>query len=57
VDVATFTEDGGSGPPRPNGAATAVLTRAWSPPAPVAVMPAIFPDDFAVKVFRSKTGY
>jgi hypothetical protein len=56
VDVATFTEDGGSGAPRPDGAATAVLTRAWAPPAPVAVMPALFPDDFAVKVFSSVAG-
>jgi hypothetical protein len=56
VDVATFTEDGGSGVPRPDGAATAVLTRVWAIPAPVAVMPAIFPDDFAVKVFSSVAG-
>jgi hypothetical protein len=56
VDVATFTEDGGAGAPRPNGASTAVLTRAWAPPAPAAVMPAIFPDDFAVKVFSSVAG-
>src|SRR5260370_18441871 len=44
VDVATFTEDGGPGAPRPNGATTAVRTRAWSPPTPVAVPPAVFPD-------------
>ena len=56
VEVATFTENGESGAPRPNGAATAVQTRAWAPPAPVAVMPAIFPDDFAVKVFSSVAG-
>src|ERR1700722_678849 len=56
VDVAPFTENDGAGVPRPNGAATAVLTRAWAPPAPVAVMPAIFPDDFAVKVFSSVAG-
>ncbi len=56
VDVATFTEDDGALTSRQDGAATAVLTRAWAPPAPVAVMPALFPDDFAVKVFSSVAG-
>lgn len=56
VDVATFTEDEGTGSPRPNGPATAVQTRVWAPPTPVAVMPAIFPDDFEVHVFSSVAG-
>jgi hypothetical protein len=56
IDVATFSEDGGSGAPRPNGLATAVQTRVWSPPAPVAVLPAVFPDDFEVHVFRHEGG-
>jgi len=56
VDVATFTEDDGPEEPRPNGAATAVQTRVWAPPTPVAVFPAVFPDDFAVHVFSSMAG-
>lgn len=56
VDVGTFTEDDTSESPRPNGAATAVQTRVWTPPAAVAVMPAIFPDDFEVQVFSSIAG-
>src|SRR4051812_7028237 len=49
VDVATFTEgtvqaSGGS-----NGPTTAVQTQVWAPPTPVAVLPAIFPDDFEVQ--------
>src|SRR5437879_114392 len=34
----------------------AVQTRLWSPPTPVAVMPAIFPDDFEVQVFSNIAG-
>src|SRR5262245_50092776 len=56
VDVATFTDEGGAGPARPDGAATAVQARAWAPPAPVVVVPAVFPDDFAVHVFSSAAG-
>ena len=56
VDVATFTEDGAPEAPRPDGAATAVQTCVWAPPAPVAVLPAVFPDDFAVHVFSSMAG-
>ena len=35
---------------------TAVETRTWAPPAPVAVLPALFPDDFEVHVFSSMAG-
>jgi hypothetical protein len=54
VDVATFTEAGGAAPP--GGATTAVQTRTWAPPTPVAVVPALFPDDVEVQVFSSLTG-
>jgi hypothetical protein len=56
VDVATFTEDAAPGSSRPNGPATAVQARAWAPPTPVAVIPALFPDDFQVQVFSSVAG-
>jgi hypothetical protein len=55
VDVATFNEQVAP-EARPNGAGTAVQTRVWSPPAPVAVLPAIFPDTFEVQVFSSVGG-
>src|SRR5262249_61877778 len=42
--------------PRSAGASTAVQTRAWAPPTPVAVFPALFPDDFEVQVFSSMAG-
>jgi hypothetical protein len=56
VDVATFTEDVAPASPRPNGASTAVRTHVWAPPTPVAVMPALFPDDMEVRVFSSAAG-
>jgi hypothetical protein len=55
-DVGTFTEDGSPEAPRSDGAATAVQTRAWAPPTPAAVFPALFPDDFEVQVFSSVAG-
>jgi hypothetical protein len=56
VDVATVTEADAQGASRPNGATTAVRPRAWSPPAPVAVLPAVFPDDFEVQIFSNEAG-
>jgi hypothetical protein len=56
VDVATFSELDGSGAPGPGGGATSVRTRVWSPSAPVAVLPAVFPDDFEVQVFSNDAG-
>jgi len=56
VDVATFNEGGTPEPLGSGGAATAVQTQVWAPPAPVAVMPALFPDDFAVHVFSTAAG-
>jgi hypothetical protein len=56
VDVATFTENGSVAASAPGGSATAVETQVWAPPAPVAVFPAVFPDDFEVQVFSSAAG-
>jgi hypothetical protein len=56
VDVATFTEDGVLHQPGANGGTTAVETLSWAPPQPVAVMPAVFPDDLEVKVFHNAAG-
>lgn len=55
VDV-EFEEDNSPEATRTNGAATAVQTKVWAPLAPVAVMPAVFPDDFEVQVFSSMAG-
>src|SRR5438128_1155678 len=56
VDVATFSEEGAAEASDAGGAALAVQTRLWSPPTPVAVLPAVFPDDFEVLVFNNLAG-
>jgi hypothetical protein len=56
VDVATFTENSPAAAPSPAGTSTAVQTQTWAPPAPAAVFPALFPDDFAVHVFSTSAG-
>jgi hypothetical protein len=54
VDVATFTEDEDGMEAGPSGTATAVQIDVVTPP--VAVFPAVFPDDFEIRVFSSMTG-
>jgi len=56
VDVATFKEDEAPEPSPSGGTATAVEPRLWVPPAPIAVVPALFPDDFTVHVFSTEAG-
>jgi hypothetical protein len=56
VDVATFGEDAARELSNAGDGATALQTRLWAPPAPVAVFPAVFPDDFEVRVFSSAAG-
>jgi hypothetical protein len=52
VDIATLEEQA----PAARDAATAMLTRVWTPPATELVIPAIFPDDIEVQVFATSTG-
>ncbi len=56
VDVATFGEEVRAEAAAPESGGTAVQTRPWAPPTPVAVMPAVFPDDFEVQVFSGLAG-
>jgi Protein of unknown function (DUF4058) len=56
VDVATFTENQANQEHGSEAGSTAVQTRLWAPPAPVAVVPASFPDDIEVQVFSTATG-
>lgn len=58
VDVATFQEAEPPEEPAADGPAVAVQTQTqlWAPPIPAAVVPAIFPDEFEVRVFSSATG-
>src|SRR5207245_2073886 len=49
IDVATYESNGrASSPP--------AATTTWTAPAPTATMPAVFADDFEVRVFTSRGG-
>lgn len=50
IDVATFADD--AAPP----AGGAVATRAYAPPAPAVSVPAAFPDEFGVRVYKAEGG-
>jgi hypothetical protein len=55
IDVATYTEEA-SGPPAAGGG-TATLPRAvWTPPAPPLILPAVFPERFAVEIVATEGG-
>jgi hypothetical protein len=60
VDLGTFEEHANGpagGPPASGaGAATAVASPIWAPPAPALVMPAVFPDELEVLVYESEGG-
>ncbi|MBV8554585.1 MAG: DUF4058 family protein [Planctomycetaceae bacterium] len=54
VDVASFEDsEAGPGAPAPEGG---VAVEAWAPPRTTLSMPAVFPDEFEVQVFRSSGG-
>jgi hypothetical protein len=55
VDVATFEEESAGEVAQTHGDTT-VQTRLWSPPTPLAFMPAVFPDDIQVQVFYTEAG-
>jgi hypothetical protein len=57
IDVATFEREGTVAVARGNGPTTATLpAQAWAPPVPVQTVPAIFADDFEVRVFSTHAG-
>ncbi len=56
VDVGTFEQVSPGVPLMQEGTATVVQPVVWAPPAPIAVMPALFPDDFEVQIFSSVAG-
>jgi hypothetical protein len=57
IDVATFERTGTVAIARGNGSATATLAASvWSPPVPALTFPAVFADDFEVRVFNTRSG-
>jgi hypothetical protein len=57
IDVATYEQTGEQSAAPRNGpqAATQILT-GWAPPAAVHTMPAVFPDDFEVRILATEGG-
>jgi hypothetical protein len=56
VDVATFGNGTATPAGTSGGPAAAVATRAWAPPAPALLLPALFPDSLEVLVFNKEGG-
>jgi hypothetical protein len=57
IDVATLERRGAAAESRSDGPAAATLPpQVWSPPAPALTVPAVFADDFEVRVFNTDTG-
>lgn len=57
VDVASFeSEDSGDAASSPDNGSVAVQTQTYAPPAAVLSMPAVFPDEIEVQVFRTTAG-
>jgi hypothetical protein len=55
VDVATLEGSATRAAPA-NGPAASLTAKAWSPPAPARVMPAVFPDEIEIQVLGGPTG-
>jgi hypothetical protein len=55
IDVATF-EQATPAPPLNGTGGVAVAPAVWAPPAPAATVPAVFADDFEVRVFSGRGG-
>lgn len=56
IDVATFSQPASNGAAAQPGGVTTLPARVWTPPAPTLTFPAVFADDFEVRVFRTRSG-
>jgi hypothetical protein len=57
IDVATFEESNSAGRiGKGNGGVATEIVKSWAPPAPLLSMPADFPGNFEVLVFRTEGG-
>jgi hypothetical protein len=56
IDVATLERDSAAARQASEGAVATLSPVVWTPPAPDAVMPAVFPDTFEVRVLCTDTG-
>jgi hypothetical protein len=56
VDVGTFEREHAASEAEARNGGVAVALKAWAPPAARAAMPAVFPDEIEVRVFRESGG-
>lgn len=56
IDVASFKKEATSEAESSDGGVLTIPQKVWTPPAPEAVMPAVFPDTFEVRVLSTDTG-
>jgi hypothetical protein len=56
IDVATFSEERKTPAAAGDGSGGGVAVETWAPPATELIMPALFPDEIEVQVFRSSGG-
>src|SRR5436305_4432746 len=56
IDVATFGGANGPAGGRPADGSGGVAVETWAPPVTELVMPAVFPDEIGVQVFRTSGG-
>jgi hypothetical protein len=56
IDVATFSREASATGEEQGGVVATVGSKVWSPPAADAVLPAVFPDTFEVRILSTDTG-
>jgi hypothetical protein len=56
IDVGTFERDSSTGEESGGGTVVKAGPKVWTPPAPDAVVPSVFPDTFEVRVLSTDTG-
>jgi hypothetical protein len=56
IDVATFEQEHGTTPLEPGGNGGGVAVQSWAPPVTSLIMPAFFPDEIEVQIFRRTEG-
>ncbi len=56
IDVATFERESTDAPEPSNGNPGGVAVETWAPPVTSLVMPAVFPDEFEIRVFLTGGG-
>jgi hypothetical protein len=56
IDVATFAQEAAASREKASGSVATLGSKVWSPPAADAMLPAVFPETFEVRVLSTDTG-